>query len=70
MVDPVERLATVLEDLRQLPRELQARACRDAVSAMLASVAQAGAMMPAKSYLAMIHLDAMQKRAYARSAGG
>lgn len=59
--DPIDSLMNVVNGVRELPKELQTRACRDAVDAILAAVAAAGAMMPARAYLSMMHLDAMQR---------
>ncbi|HEX6749200.1 MAG TPA: helix-turn-helix transcriptional regulator [Longimicrobium sp.] len=60
--DPVDSLMNVVSGIRDLPKETKTRACRDAVDAILAAVAQAGVMMPAAAYLSMMHLDAMQRR--------
>jgi hypothetical protein len=65
--DPVDSLMNVIKGICDLPKEMKTRACRDAVDAILAAVAQAGAMMPAAAYLSMMHLDAMQRREPAKA---
>jgi len=58
--DPLELLETLLEGLRSLPRPVQIIACRDAAASVLAATTHNRRMLPAKAYLAMMQLDAMQ----------
>lgn len=67
--DPLELLETVLESLRALPRPVQITACRDAAASVMAAATHNQRMLPAKVYLAVMQLDAMQVREPARAAG-
>jgi hypothetical protein len=57
--DPTLQVASTLRSLRRYPRDLQVRACRAAVAAMLDVVASAGQLMP-EGYQSLAYLDGMQ----------
>jgi hypothetical protein len=57
--DPTLQVSAAIQRLRHYPRELQVRACRAAVAAMLDVVASAGLLMP-EGYQSLAYLDGMQ----------
>ena len=65
--NPIDSLMNVVKWIRDLPKDMKTRACRNAVDAILATVAEGGAMMPPAAYLSMMHLDAMQRREPAKA---
>jgi transcriptional regulator with XRE-family HTH domain len=58
--DPTLQVSSTVVSLRRYPRELQVRACRAAVAAMLDVVASAGQIMP-EGYRSLAYLDGMQR---------
>jgi hypothetical protein len=66
--DPAEHVKLVLEQVTTLPRMVQVRACRAAVSAMLDVVAQEGQTLDDQAYRCLMRLDAI-RRSSARQVG-
>lgn len=67
--EPAELVRRALDNLRNLPPAVQRRACREAVSAMINTVASEGVMMPTEGYMCLMHLDALQRKRQSRAAG-
>lgn len=61
--DPITRLNELMAHVRSLPYEVRVRACRAAVSAVLASVADMGESVPDDSYELLRQMDSLQRDA-------
>ena len=66
--DPAEQVRLVLEQVVLLPRMVQVKACRAAVSAMLDVVAEQGQTLDDQAYRCLMRLDAIRRSA-TRQAG-